>query len=75
MLIGEPLPFVKNYIEFIDEAIKTYCPDKGLTRIQKQWLSICIMAILVTNSVCWARFQRGNMGHSIIPESSKNNLF
>jgi len=62
MLIGEPLPFVKNYIELIDEAIKTDCPDKGLTRIQKQWLSICIMAILVTNSVCWARFQRAGIG-------------
>jgi hypothetical protein len=62
MLIGEPLPFVKNYIEFIDEAIKLYYPEKGLTRIQKQWLSICIMAILVINSVCWARFQRAGIG-------------
>lgn len=34
MLIGEPLPFIKNYVEKLNDAIKASCPEKGLTRIQ-----------------------------------------
>jgi hypothetical protein len=62
MLIGKPLPFVQNYIGAINDAIKAHCHKKGLSRIQKYWLSFCIMAVLVTNSVCWARFQRAGIG-------------
>ena len=62
MLIGKPLPFVQNYIEAINDAIKSHCNEKGLSRIQKYWLSFCIMAALVTNSICWARFQRAGVG-------------
>ena len=62
MLIGEPLPFIKNYIEKLNEAIKTYCPEKELSRIQRYWLSFCVTAIIVTNSVCWSRFQKAGIG-------------
>jgi hypothetical protein len=62
MLIGDPLPFVKNYIESINEGIKAYCAEKALSRIQKYWLSFCIIATLVTNSICWAKFQRAGVG-------------
>jgi hypothetical protein len=62
MLIGEPLPFIKNYIDKLDEAIKTYCPGNELSRIQRCWLSFCVTAIIVTNSVCWSRFQKVGIG-------------
>jgi hypothetical protein len=30
--------------------------------IQRSWLGLCLMGILVTNSVCWARFERASLG-------------
>ncbi|RPI99593.1 MAG: transposase, partial [Deltaproteobacteria bacterium] len=29
---------------------------------QRWWISFCIMGIMVTNSVCWARFERSGLG-------------
>jgi hypothetical protein len=62
MLIAEPLPFIKDYVREMNTAIKAHCPEKNLSRIQQYWLSFCIMAIMVTNSVCWARFQKASIG-------------
>ncbi|MDP2643415.1 MAG: transposase [Desulfobacterales bacterium] len=62
MLIAEPLPFIKDYMRELNTAIQTHCPEKNLSRIQQYWLSFCVMAIIVTNSVCWARFQRASIG-------------
>ena len=62
MLIAEPLPFIKDYVGELNAAIKAHCPEKNLSRIQQYWLSFCIMAIIVTNSVCWARFQKASIG-------------
>ena len=62
MLIEEPLPFIKNFIAQLNEAISACYPEKRLSRIQQCWLSFCVMAIIVTNSVCWIRFQRAGLG-------------
>jgi len=62
MLFDEPLPFIKNYVSQLSEAIKTICPEKQLSRTQQYWLSFCVMAIMVTNSVCWSRFQKVGIG-------------
>ena len=62
MLIAEPLPFIKDYVQELNTAIKAHCPEKNLSQIQQYWLSFCIMAIIVTNSVCWARFQKASIG-------------
>ena len=66
MLIDKPLMFIEKHIESIDLGIKSHSPEKRLSRCQKYWLAICIMGILMTNSVCWARFQKACIGkHSI----------
>lgn len=62
MLIAEPLCFIKNYLRKINSAIEVHCPGSRLSRIQQHWLAFCIMAIIVTNSVCWARFERASIG-------------
>ena len=62
MLIKKPLTFTENYIESINCGIQACYPEHGLTRLQKYWLAFCITAILITNSVCWAKFQRVSMG-------------
>lgn len=61
MVIDKPLPFVKEFVEEINEAINKHAPGEQLTAIQTQWLSFCLMGIIVTNSVCWAKFERAGL--------------
>lgn len=62
MIVVKPLPFVTMFIDTLNEAIEEYQPGWRLSGIQKAWLSFCILAILVTNSVCWAKFERASLG-------------
>ncbi len=62
MFIVKPLPFVTTFIDALDKAIEESKPGWGLSGIQKAWLSFCILAILVTDSVCWAKFERASLG-------------
>ena len=63
MLISQPLPFVTAFIDAIDTAIQEHKPGApGLSRTQRWWLGICLMGIMVTNSVCWARLERASLG-------------
>ena len=62
MLIGEPLPFVKEYVEELNRVLEEIKPGQGLSGLQRKWLTFCIMGIVVTNSVCWAKFERAGLG-------------
>ena len=63
MLISEPLPFVTEFLEALDTALKGHKPSApGLSRTQRGWLGFCLMGILITNSVCWAQFERASLG-------------
>jgi hypothetical protein len=62
MFISDSLPFVKSYIEELDNAIKQYDAKAKLSKAQKMWLSFCIMAIFITRTVCWKKFERAGLG-------------
>ena len=62
MFIGDTLPFVKTYVEEVDTALRTLDSRAGLTTLRKAWLGFCLLAIMVTNSVCWKRFERASLG-------------
>jgi DDE superfamily endonuclease len=62
MIIGKPLPFVSAFVEAIDEAIGQHHPGQRMSALQRAWLSFCLTAILITNSICWARFERASLG-------------
>src|SRR5262250_2632369 len=62
MLIGKPAPFVRAFVEVVDEAIREQSPSHGMSAMQRTWLAFCITAVLVTNSICWARFERASLG-------------
>jgi hypothetical protein len=62
MIIGKPAPFVRVFVEAVDEAIRAHSPSHGMSAIQRTWLAFCVTAILVTNSICWARFERASLG-------------
>ena len=67
MIVGEGLPFIKSYVKALNEAIKVHSPDCCLSKIQSYWLSFLILGILVTNTFCWARFERFSIGHYKAP--------
>ena len=62
MIIGKPLPFISAFVESVDEAIRQHSPHHGLSALQRTWLAFCLTAVLMTNSICWARFARASLG-------------
>jgi DDE superfamily endonuclease len=62
MLLGQPAPFVRAFVDAVDEAIRAQSPSHGMSAMQRTWLAFCVTAVLVTNSICWARFERASLG-------------
>jgi hypothetical protein len=62
MVIGKPAPFVNAFVDAVDAAIRTHQPHHAMSVTQRTWLAFCITAVLVTNSICWARFARASLG-------------
>jgi DDE superfamily endonuclease len=62
MVIGKPAPFGSAFVDAVDAAIRTHQPHHALSVTQRTWLAFCITAVLVTNSICWARFARASLG-------------
>jgi hypothetical protein len=62
MLLGKPAPFVSAFVDALDEALHAHRPGQGLSALQRAWLAFGLTAILVTNSICWARFERARRG-------------
>ncbi len=62
MFFKKPLPFVKDFVKELNDAIGKHRPGFSLSAIQEKWLSFCIMAILICNSVCWAKSERASLG-------------
>ena len=55
MVIAQPAPFVSAFIDAVDQAIREQSPSHGMSAMQRAWLAFCVTAVLVTNSICWAR--------------------
>lgn len=62
MLIAEPATFIKIFVASINDAIQDHKPGEELTRIQKGFISFCIMAIFITRKVCWTTFEKSCFG-------------
>src|SRR6478672_8128210 len=62
MILGKPAPFVSAFVAAVDDAIRAHQPSRGRSAIQRTWLAFCVTAVLVTNSICWARFERASLG-------------
>ena len=62
MVIGKPAPFVRAFVEAVDAAIRAHQPHHAMSATQRTWLAFCLTAVLVTNSICWARFERASLG-------------
>lgn len=62
MWLNEPLPFIEDFIGELDKGLQTHQPELKLSRIQRGWLGFCLMGIILTNSLCWAKFERISLG-------------
>src|SRR4029450_6107796 len=62
MILGKSAPFVRAFVDAVDEAIRAQSPSHGMSGMQRTWLAFCVTAVLVTNASCWARFERASLG-------------
>lgn len=62
MIKAQILPFIRYFIDSLSVAIAAKHPAYKLTKKQQLWLCFCITGILLTNTVCWARFERASFG-------------
>lgn len=63
MVIGNNLvPFITEFVDNLGDAISQHESQKKLSTTQKYWLAFCLMGILATKSVCWAKFERASFG-------------
>ena len=63
MIMGKAAPFVSAFIDAVDDAIRVHQPHHGMSTMQRAWLAFCVTAVVVTNSMCWARFARASLGN------------
>jgi len=61
MFFLKPLSLCTQFIDQINDALLAM-GEKRLSTAQKLWFSICITGVIVTNSVCWRRFERAGFG-------------
>jgi len=65
MIFTQPLSFITEFIEQLDQGIQESAPHRQLSTVQRYWLSFCLMGILLANQVCWAAVERvGLRGYS-----------
>ena len=63
MIFSKPQPFISDFVDEIDEVLRERDPQcRGLSNRQKYWISFCMMATIMTNSICWAQFERAGLG-------------
>ena len=61
MLI-HPLPCVTAFVDRVNESLEAMRPGSRLTAIQRAWLGVVLMGIVVTEKLCWAAFERRSLG-------------
>jgi len=61
MFFLQPLSTIKEFVQQLSKSL-VELDAPPLTSAQKLWLSVCITGIIVTNSVCWKKFERAGFG-------------
>ena len=58
IITKESAPFITDYVQALNETLKAHSQGRELSRLQSMWLQFVILGILVTNSLCWSKFER-----------------
>ena len=56
------LPFIKEYISLVSSSLQAINPSYRLTKTQEGWLSFCLTGILLTNTICWTKYEQASFG-------------
>ena len=52
------LYFISIYVQSLSKQLQLLNKGKGLSRIQICWLGFVLSGIIVSNTICWALFER-----------------
>lgn len=64
MMRGKPAPVVSAFVAAVDDAIRAHQPSGGRSAMPRTWRACWGTAVVVTNSMCWARVERARLGTS-----------
>ena len=53
---------IKAFVTDLDVALVKLKTNAKLTQLQRFWLGFWLTGMLLTNSVCWAKFERVSLG-------------
>ena len=62
VLADYPLEFAQFLVSQLDQALLKIENARPLSNMQKRWLIFCILAIAVSNTICWKAFERVSLG-------------
>ena len=58
IITKDSAPFIQDYITSLNEILKSHSQGQELSMLQSMWLQFVILGMLVTNSLCWSKFER-----------------
>ena len=58
IITKDSAPFIQDYITSLNEILRSHSQGQELSRLQSMWLQFVILGMLVTNSLCWSKFER-----------------
>src|SRR5262245_31416277 len=62
MILGKPAPFGHACVAIVHDAIREHHLRHAMSATQRTWWAFCVTAVLITNSIGWARFARASLG-------------
>ena len=61
-MFAQSLPFAINYVRQLSNELFRINQSYALSNTQQGWVSYCLTGLLLTNSLCWAAFERMGLG-------------
>lgn len=58
----EGLTFIKEYVDTLNSELKKLHRNAELSALQAYWLRFILCAIIITNTLCWKKFERFSLG-------------
>lgn len=62
MIFNSTLPFISDFIEELNQSIQKINSKNKLSKAQRLWLKFCLMGILLSNQICWTKFEQIGLG-------------
>lgn len=62
MIFTSILPFISEFVENLNQSMQEINPKYKLSKAQRLWLNFCLMGILLSNKICWTRFEQIGLG-------------